>query len=67
MEYIYIITFLLFIPIIWNILYVLRFESLFQQGKVTQIKVAYFLISLIGAHLVAEAIESFSKAIFNLF
>ena len=67
MEYLYIITFLIFIPIIWNILYSLRFESLFQQGKVTMIRAAYVAVSIIGAHLIAEAFESFSKAILNLF
>ena len=67
MEYIYIVAFLIFIPIIWNILYALRFESLFQQGKVTMIRAAYVVVSFIGAHLMAKAIETFYLAIYNLF
>ena len=67
MEYLYIVAFLMFVPIIWNILLSLRFETLFQQGKISMIRLAYIIVSFIGAHLVASAIESFSLAIYNLF
>lgn len=66
MEHIYLFTFIIFIPVVWNILMALRFESLFKQGHVWHIRLAYALVSLVGAHLVAVSIESFANAIYRL-
>lgn len=66
MEHIYLFTFLIALPIIWNVLITLRIDSFFSQGKVLQIRIAYALVTLIGAHLVAISIESFANAIYRL-
>ena len=67
MQYLYIFTFLLSIPLIWNILYSLRFESLFQNGKIWQIKTAYVITTVVVSHLLASAITTFANNIYGLF
>lgn len=67
MEYVYVFTFLLGIPLFWNILFALRFESIFQKGKVWQIRLAYVLVSIILSHLLAEGINLFVNNIYALF
>ena len=67
MQYLYIFTFLLSIPLIWNILFSLRFEGLFQKGKVWQIRAAYVLVTIILSHFFADAIYNFVSNIYNLF
>ena len=67
MEYIYLFTFLLAIPLVWNILYTLRFESLFKRGKEWQIKVSYILLTAVCSHLIAETLQSFVNSIYSLF
>ena len=66
MEHIYLFTFLISLPIIWNVLMALRLDSLFNQGHILQIRIAYALATLIGAHLVAISIDSFANAIYRL-
>ena len=67
MNYVYIFSFLLSIPLVWNILYSLRFEGLFQKGKIWQIKVAYIIVTIVISHLLASAIDTFSNNIYGLF
>ena len=67
MNYLYIFSFLLTLPLVWNILYSLRFESLFQKGKVWQIKVAYVIVTIIASHLLASAIDTFVSKFYALF
>lgn len=59
MNYAYIITFLVSIPLIWNILFSLRFESNFKSGKVWQIRAAYIISTIVISHLLASAISEF--------
>ena len=67
MQYLYIVVFLLGIPFIWNVLLSLRFESIFQQGKIWQIRLAYVLVSIILSHFLADAIYTFASNINALF
>ena len=67
MQYIYVFTFLLAMPLVWNILYSLRFETVFKSGKIWQIKIGYILLTLICSHLIAEAIDTFVKSFSALF
>lgn len=67
MDYVYIFSFLLCIPLVWNILFSLRFEKLFQSGKVWQIRCAYVLATVIFSHIFADAISTFVNNIYALF
>lgn len=67
MQYVYIFTFLLSIPFVWNILFSLRFEGIFQKGKVWQIRAAYVIATIALSHLLAEAINTFVINIYALF
>ena len=67
MDYIYIFTFLAGIPLIWNILYSLRFESNFKSGKVWQIRVAYVIVTIVVSHLLASSISEFINNFYALF
>ena len=67
MKYLYIFTFLLSIPFMWNILFSLRFEGLFQKGKIWQIRAAYVIATLILSHFFAAAIDTFVTKIYELF
>ncbi len=67
MDYVYVFTFLIGIPLVWNILFSFRFENLFKSGKVWQIKVAYIIVSLVISHLLSEAISTFVNNINALF
>ena len=67
MQYLYLTIFLLSLPLVWNILYSLRFEGLFKARHLWQIKTAYILVTLICSHLVASAIYTFVNSIYSLF
>lgn len=67
MQYLYIFTFLLSMPLVWNILYSLRFEGLFKNGRIWQIKVAYIIVTLVVSHLIADAINTFVNSFYSLF
>ena len=67
MQYVYIFSFLFCIPFVWNILFSLRFESLFQSGKVWQIRLGYVFATMICSHLLAEMMEKFANSIYSLF
>ncbi len=67
MDYVYIIIFLLGLPLFWNILFSLRFENIFQKGKIWQIRCAYILVTIILSHFLADAISSFVNNINALF
>lgn len=67
MSYMYVFSFLLCIPLIWNILYSLRFENLFKKDHIWQIKTAYVIVTIIVSHLLASAIDTFTNNIYALF
>lgn len=67
MQYLYVFTFLLSLPLVWNILFSLRFEGLFQKGKLWQIKAAYIIVTIILSHFLADAINTFVNNIYALF
>ena len=67
MQYIYIFTLLIAIPLVWNILYSLRFEGLFKSGRVWQIKAAYIIVTLVISHLLADMLNTFINSFYSLF
>jgi uncharacterized membrane protein YwzB len=67
MNYIYIFSFLLTLPLVWNILYSLRFEGIFKNGKIWQIRVAYVIVTIVVSHLLASAVDTFTNNIYRLF
>ena len=67
MQYLYVFTFLLALPFVWNILFSLRFESLFQKGKIWQIRAAYVIVTIILSHFLADSINTFVNNIYALF
>lgn len=67
MNYVYVFTFLLGLPLVWNILFSLRFEGVFQKGKIWQIRCAYVILTIVLSHFLAEAISNFVNNINALF
>ena len=67
MNYVYVFTFLISLPIVWNILFSLHFEGVFQKGKIWQIRCAYVLVTIILSHFIADAISTFVNNINALF
>ena len=65
MEYIYVFTLLISIPLVWNILYSLRFENLFKSGRVWQIKAEYIIVTLIISHLLADMLNTFINSFYS--
>lgn len=53
---IYAITFICFMFITFFVLRASRLEEAFKQGRVTEIRVAYVIISLISAYLLTELV-----------
>ena len=56
---IYVIVLILFFVIVFKLLCASRLEECFKQGRVTEIKIAYVLISLIVSFLLCELIDKF--------
>lgn len=56
-KYIYLGVFIVFIPIMFKILQATRLEEAFKQGSIVQIRLAYFLGSIILAELATMAVE----------
>ena len=56
-KYVFIIVFLLFIPIFFFILRAMELEKKFKQGHIVEIYLAYILFSLILAFLTTKSIE----------
>ena len=54
---IYLIVFLLFIPIFFMILRAMEIEKKFKQGHIVEIYLAYILFSLILAFLATKSIQ----------
>ena len=64
---IYTIVFLLMAALSYYIVLGLRFESLFKQGKIWEIRIAQVLLALIIAYLVTQGIMSLvSSTQFNI-
>jgi len=56
-KYIFLIVFLLFIPIFFFILRAMELEKKFKQGHIAEIYLAYILFSIILAYLSTRALE----------
>ena len=67
MKYIYLVSFILALPLMWNVLLALRFEGIFKKGSIWQIRCAYILVTVILSHFLAETIYTFTNSIYALF
>lgn len=56
-KYVFIVIFLLFIPIFFFILKAMELEKKFKQGHIVEIYLAYILFSLILAFLTTKSIQ----------
>ena len=56
-KYVFIVIFLLFIPIFYFILRATELEKKFKQGHIVEIYLAYILFSLILAYLTTKSIQ----------
>ena len=56
-KYVFIVIFLLFIPIFFFILKATELEKKFKQGHIVEIYLAYILFSLILAYLTTKSIQ----------
>jgi hypothetical protein len=60
-EIIYFVSLTVFFAVNLRILKALHIEEKFEKMKLWEIKAAYFLVSLIGAHLLAEIMLKLSN------
>jgi hypothetical protein len=60
-EIIYFVSLTVFFAVNLRILKALHIEEKFEKMKLWEIKAAYFLLSLIGAHLLAEIMLKLSN------
>lgn len=58
-NYIYFIGFLFSFPIVFRILFKLKFQELFKANNIWEIKVAFVIISLCICHLLGSFMEKF--------
>lgn len=58
----FVIGFILFLKILLSS----NFEKLFKQGKIAEIRMAYFVTSLILSFLFASSLTKFLETIYNL-
>lgn len=66
LDIIYLIIFLGMIIISIKVLMATNYEKLFKQGKITEIRVAFFIGVIVISFLVTSALVKFSEVIYNL-
>ncbi|MFI3251661.1 MAG: hypothetical protein R3Y60_00835 [bacterium] len=57
--YVYFIGMIIFVPSIFYISFKLKFQELFDARKTFEIKIAYVILSLCIAHILASIMEKF--------
>lgn len=67
MEHIvYFSSLIIFFAIALRILSAIHFENKFEKMRIWEIKAAYFLLSLIAAHMLAEVMVRLSQLLIDL-
>ena len=66
LNIVYLIVFLTMIVVTMKLLMSTNFEKLFKQGKINEIRVAYFVVSIIASFLSAKAVVRFSEVIYMI-
>lgn len=66
LDIVYLVIFLGMIIISVKVLMATNYEKLFKQGKITEIRVAFFIGVIVISFLVTSAIVKFSEVIYNL-
>lgn len=66
LDIIYLIIFLGMIIISVKVLMATNYEKLFKQGKITEIRVFFFICVIVISFLVTSAFVKFSEVIYNL-
>lgn len=64
-ELIYFVSLTVFFALNLRILRALHIENKFEKMKIWEIKTAYFLLALIGGHVMAEIILKLSQLLTN--
>ncbi|MCF7930242.1 MAG: hypothetical protein K9L02_01905 [Acholeplasmataceae bacterium] len=64
-ELIYFVSLTVFFALNLRILRALHIENKFEKMKIWEIKAAYFLIALIGGHILAEIMLKLSQLLTN--
>ena len=63
----YVIIFVLMMVVSFLLLLASNFEKLFKQGKITEIRIAYVIASIIISYLVTSAFITLVERIHNIF
>ncbi len=66
LDIMYLVIFLIMILISTKVLLASNYEKLFKQGKITEIRVAFFIGVIVISFLVTSAIIKFSEVFYNL-
>lgn len=66
LNIVYLIVFLTMIVVTMKLLMSTNFEKLFKQGKINEIRVAYFVVSIIASFLSAKAVVTFIEVIYMI-
>lgn len=66
LDIMYLVIFLIMILISTKVLLASNYEKLFKQGKITEIRVAFFIGIIVISFLVTSAIIKFSEVFYNL-
>ncbi|MBN2300034.1 MAG: hypothetical protein JXC31_02480 [Acholeplasmataceae bacterium] len=64
-DVIYFVSLMVFFAVSLRVLRAVHIESKFEKMKIWEIKTAYFLISLIFAHMLAEIMVKLSQLLTN--
>ncbi|HHT55238.1 MAG TPA: DUF1146 domain-containing protein [Acholeplasma sp.] len=56
---IYFVSLIIFFAVAFNVLKAVNIEGMFKKNKITEIKIAYIIISLVIAHILSEIVLKF--------
>lgn len=60
------LIFILMMIITTKVLLALNFEKMFKQGKVTEIRVAFIITTIVISYLVSKCVVELSESIINI-
>lgn len=66
LDIMYLVIFLIMILISTKVLLASNYEKLFKQGKIIEIRVAFFIGVIVISFIVTSAIIKFSEVFYNL-
>lgn len=66
LDIVYFISFFMMILVTMKILLSSNFNKFFKQGKINEIRVAYFVVSVIVSFLASKAFVTIIEVIYNI-